>query len=67
MISSFAPATGGALLYERVMTTIKQSDLSADAKHFLKDHAAVVLTYFGIVAAFGIASLIWCLIWLLVW
>ena len=67
MISSFAPATGGALLYERVMTTIKQSGLSTDAKHFLKDHAAAALTYFGIVAAFGIASLIWCLIWLLVW
>jgi hypothetical protein len=49
------------------MTTIKQSDLSRDAKHLLRDHAGIVLTYLGIVAIFGVASLIGCLIWLLVW
>jgi len=49
------------------MTTINQSDLSRDAKHLLKDYAPVVLTYLGIVATFGIASFICCLIWLLVW
>ena len=49
------------------MTTINQSDLSRDAKHLLKDYAPVVLTYLGIVATFGVASFICCLIWLLVW
>jgi hypothetical protein len=49
------------------MQTINQSDLSRDAKHLLKDYAPVVLTYLGIVATFGVASFICCLIWLLVW
>jgi hypothetical protein len=49
------------------MTTIKQSDLSRDARHLLKHHAAIVLTYLGIVVTFGIASFVYCVIWLLVW
>ena len=49
------------------MTTIKPRDPSRDAMHLLKDHALVVLTYFGIVATFGIATLIGCLIWLFFW
>lgn len=49
------------------MTTVKQSHLRTDARHILRDHALVVVTYLGIVATFAIASLIGSAIWLLIW
>jgi len=49
------------------MTTIKPRDLSGDAMHLLKDYMLILLTYFGIVATFGVVTLVGCVIWLLVW
>jgi hypothetical protein len=49
------------------MTIKMRHHSSRDATHLLKDHAVDVLTLFGIVVTFGIASAIGCVIWLLVW
>src|SRR5262245_54659688 len=49
------------------MTTIKPRDLSGDAMHLLKDYMLIFLTYFWIVASFGVVPLVVCVIWLLVW
>jgi hypothetical protein len=49
------------------MTIKTKSHLSTEAIHLLRDHGLDVLTLVGIVATFGIASLIGCAIWLLIW
>jgi len=41
--------------------------ISRHTEHRLKNYAPAVLAYFGIVATFAIASLIGCVIWLLIW
>jgi hypothetical protein len=44
-----------------------RNHLSRNAIDLSKHYALDVLTCFGIVVTFGIASLIGCVIWLLVW
>jgi len=51
------------------MTDIKTHGGSArrDMARLLIDQAVIGLVYLGIVATFAVASVIACLIWLLVW
>ncbi len=51
------------------MTDIKTHDDSArrNMTRLLIDQAVIALVYLGIVATFAVASVIACLVWLLVW